>query len=97
MFTTDTITFLEFDQRVWIVLRGSEAFWLSAFSTPSHPFTTLKKPVMYAQRIKLKAHNYPSQQSEDSDPVTAEDKRGSRTMKEATVSPLIPTDRLEWV
>lgn len=43
---------------------------------------------MYAQRIKLKAHNYPSQRSEDSDPVTAEDKRGSRTMKEATVSPL---------
>lgn len=39
---------------------------------------------MYAERIKLKAHNYPSLRSGDSDPVTAEDKHGSRAMKEAT-------------
>lgn len=44
------------------------------------------KPLMYAEarRIKLKAHNYPSQRSGDSDPVTAEDKHVNQTIQEAT-------------
>ncbi len=44
------------------------------------------KPLMYAEarRIKLKAHNYPSQRSGDSDPVTAEDKHANQTIQEAT-------------
>ncbi len=51
-------------------------------SLPPAPQT--EKPLMYAQRIKLKAHNYTSQQSEDSDPVRAEDKHENQTMQEAT-------------
>lgn len=94
MFTTDTIPFLEFDQHIWIVLCQRLSGWVHF---PLPPFHHTEKPVMYAQRIKLKAHNYPSQRSGDSDPITAEDEHASQTMQEATVSALIPADRLEWV
>lgn len=50
------------------------------------PVLHTEKPLMYAeaQRIKLKAHNYPSQRSGDSDPITAEDKHVNQTAQEAT-------------
>lgn len=79
---------------VYLDCSPSEAFWLSAFSTPSRPVHHTEKPLMYAQRIKLKAHNYTSQQSGDSDPVTAEDKHENQTMQEATAQLWSP--RLGW-
>lgn len=48
-----------------------------------------EKPLMYIDvplRIKLKACNYSSQQSGDSDPITAEDKHVNQTMQEATAN-----------
>lgn len=76
---------LEFDQRTVFVLFSVRGFLAECIFHSLLPVFHAEKPLIKAAawRSKLKTHNYPSQRSGDSDPVTAEDKHVNQTMKEA--------------
>lgn len=61
-------------------------FLVECVSHSLPPLLSIKQPLMYAepQRIKLKAHNYPSERSGDSDPVSAQDKHVNQTTRGGT-------------
>lgn len=99
LFVTVSVSSFGFDRHICIVLCqrlcGSVRFPLP--TAPPLPHTEQPLMDVESQRIKLKALDYPSQRSGDSDPVSAEDKHGNQTTRKKDDSSVMPADKLKQV